>query len=202
MLLPHRKFLRLTRGTFNNVLWGVSLMLLTGAAHAFDINTLNELLQRKAPDARAFVETQYRKVLKHPVEQRGELRFTPPDVFEKHITAPREQTFRITGNTMAIVMPGKAPRELSLRNQPLLGGLMRGFQAVVAGQLQSLQPLYQLDLQGDERAWTLMLTPKDAELAKHIAHIAVAGHADDLTRIEVLETSGDRSVTVLSTPEH
>jgi len=185
----------------NHLLLLVLTLLIPSVVLALDVDTLNALLQRKAPESRAFVETQYRKILKRPIELRGELKFTPPDVFEKHVITPRDQTFRIAGNTVFMATAGKPTQEFSIRSQPILSGLMLGFQAVVAGQLQMLEPHYRLNLVGDEQAWTLTLLPKDAELARHVKQLTVSGHAGILTRIEMLEPSGDHSITTLSDPE-
>jgi len=152
-------------------------------------------LHRAAPATAVFHERQYRRVLKQPLERHGELRFEPPATFEKRVLEPAVETWRIEGETLSMSLPGRATRQLSLRNQPLLGGLLLGFKAVIGGQLDSLASTFAVTPGGTPDAWTLDLQPLQADVARYIDVIHVSGRRSEPLRFEVVERSGDRTVT-------
>ena len=161
----------------------------------FDIGQLQLLLKRDHASTADFTEHQYRKVLSRPIESKGRLYFEPPNIFERRVTVPRAEKYRIEGETLTMETPGHKVRRLSLRSQPLLHGLMLGFQAVVSGDLDLLAPYYHLAVSGSPEEWRLELDPTDRELARRIQKIAVDGRQGDALHFEVTERSGDRLVT-------
>ena len=47
-------------------------------------------------------------------------------------------------------------------------------------------------------AWTLELIPVDGELARLVSRITIGGAHSQLTRIEVAESGGDRSLMLIT----
>lgn len=162
---------------------------------ALSLEALARLLHREGPATADFHELQYRRVLKAPLERRGELHFAPPSTFEKRVLLPAAETYRIDGETLSMAFPGRATRQLSLRNQPLLGGLLLSFKAVIGGQLDSLGSTFTTALDGTADQWSLELRPTQADVAKYIEVIHVSGRRSEPLRFEVVERSGDRTVT-------
>lgn len=167
------------------------------AAPAFGLDELSVLLHRETAATARFQELQYRKVLKVPLERAGELQFAPPALFEKRVLTPVIETYRLEGDTLSIELPQRRTRQISLRNQPLLGGLLLGFKAVVSGRLETLEPAFATSVSGTAASWTLLLEPRASELARYIDHILVVGQELGAQRFEVLERNGDRTVTVI-----
>lgn len=170
-------------------------LLLTGSAQAFDLDALGTLLRNDHASTLNFVEYQYRKVLTTRIERRGQLIFTPPASFEKRVTEPTQERYLLTGNTLNIELPGRKSRQISTRNQPLLRGLLLGFQAVASGQLDALKPIYRVQVSGAAQDWQLELTPIDQNLAKFIQRVVVRGQQQQPRSFEVIETGGDRTLT-------
>lgn len=159
------------------------------------LNELARLLHRDGPATAAFHELQYRRVLKAPLERRGELFFAPPATFERRVLQPAAETYRIEGETLSMTFPGRAARQLSLRSQPLLGGLLLTFKAVIGGQLDLLESSFATALKGNAEHWTLELRPIQTDVARYIEVIHVSGRRSEPLRFEVVERSGDRTVT-------
>ena len=159
------------------------------------LGDLAVLLHREASATADFHELQYRRVLKAPLERSGELHFEPPATFEKRVRLPVSETYRIEGETLSMSLPDRATRQISLRNQPLLGGLLLSFKAVIGGQLDSLGASFTATVGGTPDAWTLDLRPTQPDVAKYIDVIRVSGRRSDPLRFEVVERSGDRTVT-------
>lgn len=171
------------------------LLPLSCLANPFTVDELGKMLVRSEARSVPYVERQYRKILKTPIEQRGELIFEPPATFEKHVLQPTEQRYRLMGNTLSIESGGQAARQYSTRNQPVIRGLMAGFQAVASGDLTTLAKYYHVTLSGNAAAWQLDLAPIDAQLARYIDQVLIAGSQSELQKFEVIEKNGDRSVT-------
>lgn len=164
----------------------------------FSLGDLALLLHRDAPATADFHELQYRRVLKAPLERSGELHFAPPATFERRVLLPAAETYRIEGETLSMELPGRATRQVSLRNQPLLGGLLLGFKAVIGGQLDTLASTFATTVGGTPEQWTLDLHPTQVDVAKYIEVIRVSGRRSEPLRFEVVEKSGDRTVTSIS----
>lgn len=166
----------------------------------FGLDELSVLLHRETAATVRFQELQYRRVLKVPLERAGELHFSPPALFEKRVLSPVIETYRLEGDTLSITLPERRTRQVSLRNQPLLGSLLLGFKAVVSGRLETLAPDFETDVSGTAANWTLLLKPSAPDLARYIDHILVVGQETGPQRFEVLERNGDRTVTGIEPP--
>lgn len=183
------------RRWFPLILSAVSLHAPALKAESFTMTELAKLLNRTEASSVGYVEHQYRKVLTAPVEQRGELLFTPPDRFEKHVMQPVNESYALSGETLTITQANGKRRQISVRNQPLLRGLLMSFQAVVSGHLNDLQPFYDSELSGSAASWQLTLKPSDAQIKRYVAQIIVSGQQGEPHQFAVSETSGDRVVT-------
>lgn len=168
------------------------------ATPGLSLGDLALLLHRDAPATADFHELQYRRVLKAPLERSGELHFTPPATFERRVLLPAAETYRIEGETLSMALPGRQSRQVSLRNQPLLGGLLLGFKAVIGGQLDTLASTFATTVGGTPEQWTLDLRPTQADVAKYIDVIHVSGSRSEPLRFEVVEKGGDRTITSIS----
>jgi Outer membrane lipoprotein carrier protein LolA-like len=163
----------------------------------FGLTELAELLHRDVAATAAFSELQYRHVLKQPLARSGELHFEPPGRFEKRVLSPVIETYRIDGETLSMELPKRATRQISLRNQPLLGGLLLGFKAIISGRLDTLASTFDTTVSGSATDWRLELRPTQADVARYIESIHVSGRGSEPQRFEVLERSGDRTVTIM-----
>ena len=80
------------------------------------------------------------------------------------------------GDQVRITRAGKPARTVSLQRAPQLRVLLGSFRALLEGRLRRSQQDFDDRLSKSTAAnWTLTLTPKDARLAKHLAHIEVFG---------------------------
>lgn len=163
----------------------------------FGLDELAQLLRREVTSTASFHEQQYRRVLKEPIERRGEFHFEPPSLFEKRVLAPVTEIYRLDGETLSIALPDRKVRRVSLRNQPLLGGLLLGFKAVVSGHLEMLAPSFEVQVSGTPEAWRMDLRPTQADVAKYIEAIRVTGKGSEPLRFEILECNGDRTITAI-----
>jgi outer membrane lipoprotein-sorting protein len=184
--------------------WRLSLTLLLAAvtapafAEGWGLDQLMRALQAQ-PVARAqFVETKHLAILDSTLEVRGTLEFRAPDYLRRQQTQPQQQSFEVQGQTVTLERPGQAPRQIALADYPPLAGFIDSLRATLAGDRAALERHYRLNLKGDAANWDLKLTPRPGPLAQHVERLSLQGRYGRLTRIEMREAGGDRTVTELS----
>jgi outer membrane lipoprotein-sorting protein len=171
-------------------------MLAASAAHAV---TISELMQRLAgvPASQArFTETRHSSLLKTPLVVTGRLVYRRPDRLEKHVQSPFAESTVIEGSRVSMAKGGEAGRTMTVP-AGAAQALVESLRATMAGDLPALERHFTVHLQGSLEDWTLTLIPREAALADIVTRVEIAGANASLRRIEVLEASGDRSVTVI-----
>jgi outer membrane lipoprotein-sorting protein len=142
-----------------------------------------------------FVETKRSALLKEPLVTRGTLAYRRPDSLEKHVREPYDERIVLDGGRLTIDNRTRGRKTtVSLADAPQLGALAGAVRAVRAGDLATLELHFELRAEGAPGRWTLSLTPRAEEVARYVAAIFVSGAAGRITRIEIAEAGGDRSV--------
>ena len=119
-------------------------------------------------------------------------------MLEKQVDQPRRETWRILGDRMQVSTPGSdSVKEILLDKAPAAAALARTLRRVMAGDLDALNKDFQLELSGDERDWTLQLTPRHQDVAHQLKQIDLQGAGPLLSVIVILESQGDRTTTRL-----
>lgn len=176
------------------------LLLFAGAAWpapAFDLARLMQLLAQTQSAEVPYVERKYSVLLSEPVVSSGTIVYRPPDVVEKNMTAPREESFRIAGRELTVTRKGRQMR-ITLSSAPLLAAFAASLRGMLSGDAALLREHYRLALQVEEPDWKLEMTPIDEEVARYVERIVVSGRAGLIRQIEVREASGDRSVMTVN----
>jgi outer membrane lipoprotein-sorting protein len=167
-----------------------------GAA-GFDVGALMDLLKNQKGGKATFHETRHMAILERPVETTGELVFTPPDKLEKRSTGLNAERMVVDRETLSIER-GARKQVLALRDHPQVAVFIESIRGTLAGDRGSLEKTYNLALEGDPQRWRLVLTPRDAQLARIVARIAIAGSQAQVRRIEIEQADGDRSVMLVT----
>jgi outer membrane lipoprotein-sorting protein len=179
------------------MLWLVLvLMVLPGTARAFDIDELMAMMGRVETSSVAFEETKHVAALTAPIVRRGTLRYVRPDRLEMHVVSPYFERMDIVGNVLTIETK-RGVRQVDLAAEPGAAAWVAGIRATLAGDRSALARYFTLQLSGQAACWTLRLLPLDPALASVIQGITVDGAQAQLTRIEVDERMGDRTVLVV-----
>ena len=179
-----------------------SVLLLAGALSAaaqeepWDFARLMaQLAQVQASSAR-YSEVRRVAVLQKPLQLSGTLLYERPALIEKRQILPFSEVIRVDGDRLTVEREGKT-RELMLQNSPLIAGLVESLRATQAGDGAELERLYSVTMGGTRQRWTLVLTPREAEIAGVVKSIDIAGSDTRIVRLEILETGGDGSVMTI-----
>ena len=168
----------------------------TAGAQAFTIDQLMRGLAEQGDATVQFKETKHSAFLKAPIELAGELRFRRPDFLERRIRIPAEERYTIDGATLTIERKRDGrTHTMSLDQQPMLRALVDSIRSTLRGDAQALRKFYRLELVGEASGWTLVLLPSDLQLAEFVRVIRMTGGAGVLRSMEIVEASGDRTVT-------
>lgn len=181
-----------------------SLLLLfllgAGIAHAaadapWDLDQLMAGFSAQRSSEKRFTETKYLSVLSEPLQLSGTLSYVAPDHLEKHVRTPNEERYVVDGDTLLVENKSRnLRRSFALQSYPDIWAFVESFRATLAGDAQTLRRFYAVDLSGDRAKWELTLTPLQASMLRVVASIRIAGHAAQITRIDIAEAGGDRSV--------
>jgi hypothetical protein len=174
-----------------------------GAAWAQVLSVLRlQQLLRDTPHAEVrFTELRESRWLATPVESSGTLR-SSASMLERQVEHPRRETWRILDDRMQLRTPGSDKvAEIALDKAPAVAALALTLRSVMAGNLEALNADFQLLLSGDERDWTLQLTPRRGDVAGQLRQISVMGTGGRLSAIVIVESQGDRTTTRLQYPQ-
>ena len=192
--MPHRPEFA-WRGVLSLLL---ALMMQPVAASVFDMTELMALMGRVETSSVAFQETKYVSTLTAPIVRRGTLRYVRPDRLEMRVETPYFERMDIVGNMLTIESK-RGLRQVDLAGEPGPAAWVAGIRATLAGDRPTLARHFAFELRGQAARWTLSLMPLDPALSGVIQRIAIDGEQAQMTRIEVAERMGDRTVLIIET---
>lgn len=156
---------------------------------------LHLLAQRKHGEV-SFVEQHFLALLKRPTESLGELVYDAPDRLEKRTLEPRAESLSLVGDTLTL-QRGSKTRVLDLHAFPEIRPFVESIRATLAGDRTALERIFRVEFAGNMARWNLTLLPLDARLAKSVERIQIDGARDNLLKVEIKQTDGDRSLMTL-----
>jgi outer membrane lipoprotein-sorting protein len=174
-------------------LGAVLALAASSACAAWDVAALMRLLRAHPPGRATFHETKQVSILDRPLESSGELVFTPPDKLEKRVTSPGAERM-VADRERLVLERGDRKQVLQLRDYPEVAVLIESIRGTLAGDREALERLYALELSGEERAWRLVLKPRDAALGRLVERVEIDGAGARVQRVTVDQADGDRSL--------
>ena len=89
-------------------------------------------------------------------------------------------------------------KEMDLGRWGPAQSLVDSYLHVLGGDLDWLKARYSVDFQCRAGAWRVALVPLEPGLAKLVKSITLSGRGDELSRVDVVDASGDRTETSYS----
>lgn len=154
-------------------------------------------MAKPAPSSTAYTEVHFVRMLKSPLVLHGELDYGGADRLGKRVEQPYRETTMIADAAVDVQREGRAARHFSLDRAPELQALLAGFSALLGGDMATLEKFYTVGLVENATNWTLTLTPRGTDLAKHLREIVVDGGGNEPQCFSLHETDGDSSVMLL-----
>jgi hypothetical protein len=143
-----------------------------------------------------FIEQKFIATLDRPIESSGELRFDAPDHLEQRTLKPRPETLILDSGTLTVDR-GKTHRSMDMHAFPQVEPLVESIRATLAGDRAALERLFHLEFTGSATRWTLTLVPLESKVKQLVAQVKIDGVHDQLIKVEIRQTDGDRSLMTL-----
>jgi Outer membrane lipoprotein carrier protein LolA-like len=163
------------------------------------LDTVMSLLAQRQHGRVEFVEQKFLSILDHPIESSGELLYDAPDHLEKRTLLPRTETLVLDGSVLTMERGGHR-RVLDLHRYPQIQPFVESIRATLAGDRAALERVFHVEFAGGVRRWSLTLAPLDRQLQRTIKQVQIDGSQDQLQRVEIRQSDGDRSLMTLRAP--
>lgn len=124
------------------------------------------------------------------------MRYDAPDRLEKRTLSPHRETLLLAGGILTLDK-GKSHRIVDLHAYPQLQPFVESIRATLAGDRAALERLFTLEFVGNLPKWSLTLLPKDPKVKRTVARVRIDGANDQLSKVEIRQPDGDRSVLTL-----
>jgi Outer membrane lipoprotein carrier protein LolA-like len=161
-----------------------------------DLDEVMNLLALRKHGHVEFVEQRFLAVLNHPLESSGELRFDAPDHLEQRTLKPRAESLVLDAGTLTVDR-GHTHRVTDLHSYPQIEPFIESIRATLAGDRKALEHLFHLEFFGGTARWTLTLVPLESKAKQLVAQVKIDGVRDQLLKVEIRQTDGDRSLMTL-----
>lgn len=193
-------------GTFVSMLFACVLIALTqpfasaDSSVDVDLAELMRMLSEVNEASGRFTERKYFSILSEPLILEGRVRYKSPDYVKKEYDDPESESYEISGDNLTIEFPDGRRRDMSIDEHPVLRAFVESYRATLAGDQESLNRYFDLELSGKIDRWQLRLTPRHRDLADYLSAVVMRGRKGTVYSVETLEASGDRSVMTLDVP--
>jgi hypothetical protein len=164
-----------------------------------DLDAVMSLLAMRRHGRVEFIEQQFLAVLHRPVESSGELRYDAPNRLEKRTLLPRAETMVLADGVLTVER-GVRRHVMALQRYPQIQPFVESIRATLAGDRSALERIFHLEFAGSVQRWSLTLVPLDHQLARIVKQVQIDGARDQLLKVEIRQTDGDRSLMTLRTP--
>jgi hypothetical protein len=141
-----------------------------------------------------FVEEKHIALLTKPLVNRGTVVFMAPGNLVRRIDVPKPSAVWLKSGELWI-RDNTGERNLDVTKWGPANVLVNSFLYVLRGDVVSLKKHYRIDLGCEKDTWTMRLTPLSPDLAKILKYMVIVGRGADPETLEMLDGSGDRSLT-------
>ena len=170
-----------------------------GAGAEWGVADLMRSLQAVESSKARFVERKELAILNEPLESSGTLVYRAPGKLEKHTLTPERESLVLDGGQLELANATRGWRKtFALHDHPVIWAFVESIRSTLAGDLPTLRRFYEVELEGREPAWQLKLQPREPGMKTVVGVIRISGSGTRISRIEMIETGGDRSVMTIS----
>jgi outer membrane lipoprotein-sorting protein len=143
-----------------------------------------------------FTEEKHLALLAKPLENRGRIYFARPGYLLRRVEAPLPASVVVTPTEVRL-SDGEGSKTIDLRARKDVRPFVQSLLWLLTGDYKSITHSYEARYQrarGDG-TWRLSLKPKGEPLSRLVAAMNIRGQGLSVAEIEVLETSGDKTIT-------
>ena len=142
----------------------------------------------------SFVETWSADYLDEPLVSKGKLAYKRPSQLSKFITHPEHIEQHINGSQLTVIHNNET-HSIQLPEHPELAAGIYALQAVLDGDEKNLYQHFEIRYNELETGWSMLLTPKNRQIADSIELIIVQGKSNRIQRVTIQFHNGDSLLT-------
>ena len=86
---------------------------------------------------------------------------------------------------------------VDLKAYPQILPFVESIRATLAGDRAALERVFRVEFAGRLARWSLILVPRESQVAKTVSQVRIDGSRDTLLNVEIREPDGDRSLMTL-----
>lgn len=136
------------------------------------------------PQTVRFREERHNPMLKEPMVLTGTLEYLGKGILRKRIESPFEEAYLVEPEQVSIERES-GTEVIRGRRARFVAGFLGGIESVLAGDIKALEDSFLISLEGTGEAWTLDLTPRSRQLAKHMQGLVISGNESSVMSIRV-----------------
>lgn len=171
-----------THKTTSRLLLAGLLALSSASCWSLELLTVLENTKIAPPDRVGFREERHNQLLKEPLVLTGYLEYLGEGRLRKVVETPFEESFLIEADHIQVERDGKI-RKLALNKSKSLKIMLAGIEAILAGQSERLETIFDYELSGTDLSWSLQLVPLSRRIAKQLTGLLVKGDDNSVTSI-------------------
>ena len=141
-----------------------------------------------------FTEERRFAALDAPLYSHGTLLWRQPSLLEKRTEAPEPEVLRITGSRVEITAARRSPVSFDLASQPQLRIFAEAIRAPLAGDVSTLESLFEVTLSGGAGGWRLRLVPRSQRSRDVVASLEIEGILAEPRRVFIHLANGDQQI--------
>ena len=172
------------RELFQSSLLAWLILAISPAASGADLARILQRTAVEAPAEVSFSEERHNPMFREPMVLTGHLEYRGDGVLRKVIESPFVEDMLIEDNHLYLSRDAKT-RKLSLNRSRALKTILGAIEAVLAGDMQTLEASFEIGVSGTDDDWTLQMTPSSRSIARRIEAFEVKGDDQQVTSIRI-----------------
>ena len=172
------------------LLLGASVLLPAPCAWSLELDAILENAAVTPPNRVGFREERHNPMLKEPMILTGHLEYLSAGVLRKVIETPFEEAFLVDPDHVTIERSGET-RTLAARKSRSLRTILDAIEAILSGDAEKLESVFNYELSGVHDAWSVQLTPISRRIAKQLTGLQVNGDDQSVTSIRINLKGGE-----------
>jgi hypothetical protein len=152
------------------------------ASAAVELSTVLEATRVSPPAQVEFQEERHNPLFEEPLRLDGYLEYLGPGALSKVIEAPFQEAFLIQDGEILMRRDGET-RKVPVKRSKALQTILGAIEAILAGEVERLEAVFDYEITGTDDVWSVELTPKSRRISRHLGRLRITGDDQAISQI-------------------
>jgi len=167
-----------------------TLLIVAPKASSTELSEILEISRVSPPARVAFREERHNPMFESPLLIEGFLEYLGPGVLGKVIESPFQETFYIEAGEISMIRGGEV-RRLPVKRSKALETMLSAFEALLSGDAERLETVFDYEVSGETSEWTIDLQPKSRRIREHLSSLRLSGDDAGVSKIFIDLSDGE-----------